>query len=56
MLQRARHLKTELQKGTRQRTAMQRRQKKESEGRRSLDNPHVAWKKNWRVMNIHIDG
>jgi hypothetical protein len=34
----ARCLKTELQKGTRQRTAKQKRQKKDGEGRGRMDN------------------
>jgi len=38
MLQTARCLKTELQKGKRQRTAKQKRQKKDGEGRGRVDN------------------
>jgi len=56
MLQTARSLKTELQRGTRQRMVQHRSQKRDGEERGCMDSSYVTEMKNWWIMNDHIDG
>jgi hypothetical protein len=60
VLQTARHLKTEVQKGTRQikdnTPERQRERERYGEGRGSIDKRHVTYMKSWWIMNSHING
>ena len=56
MLETASSLKTDLQRGTRQKMVQHRKQKKGGEERGCMDISHVTEMKNWWIMNGHIDG